>query len=169
MENNTIVLAGMAKESTVDGPGVRLALFMQGCPHHCSGCHNPETWDENGGQRMSVTAALKLMAQYLTPLHQGITISGGEPFMQPDALLELLQGVRESFPALNIWCYSGYIFDDLQHSPVLPLIDILVDGPYQEELRDLDLLFRGSRNQRIIDVAASLQTGQVVEHSGYMK
>jgi len=163
-----IYLAGMAKESTVDGPGVRLTLYLQGCPHHCVGCHNPDTWEKDGGERLSVKEALDLIARYLTPLHQGITISGGEPFAQSEALLQLVTGLRERFGSLNIWCYSGYLYDELLASPVLPMLNVLVDGPYSEDKRELDLVFRGSHNQRIIDVAASLQTGKVVEHPAYL-
>lgn len=159
----TLTLAGLTRESTVDGPGVRLALFMQGCPHHCKGCHNPDTWDREGGEIWTVKSTLDLIAKKLTPLHQGITISGGEPFMQPDALLALVKGIREKFPQLNIWCYSGYLFEDLVDSPVLPYLDVLVDGPFIDDEREMDLSFRGSRNQRLIDVASSLKMGKAIE------
>ncbi|MGE5450059.1 MAG: anaerobic ribonucleoside-triphosphate reductase activating protein [Methanomassiliicoccales archaeon] len=159
-----IVLAGMTSESTVDGPGIRLTLYLQGCPHHCIGCHNPDTWDEQSGQRLSVNAALDLIAKHLTPLHQGITLSGGEPFFQPAASLQLVSGLRTRFPHLNIWCYTGYTYEELLESPILPLIDVLIDGPFIEAERELDLVYRGSKNQRIIAVKASLQAGKVIEH-----
>lgn len=162
--DTTLALAGLTRESTVDGPGVRLALFLQGCPHHCKGCHNPETWDQAGGEIWTVKATLDLLGKKLTPLHQGITISGGEPFLQPEALLALVEGIRQRFPHLNIWCYSGYLFEDLKASPVLRYLDVLVDGPFIEEEREMDLPFRGSRNQRIIDVASSLKKGKPVEN-----
>ncbi|MGE5381582.1 MAG: anaerobic ribonucleoside-triphosphate reductase activating protein [Methylocystaceae bacterium] len=163
----TVRLAGMSRESTVDGPGVRLTIFFQGCPHHCKGCHNPDTWDSNGGEELTIQETLDLLARYITPLHQGITFSGGEPFLQAEALLKLVKGIRERFPQLNIWCYSGYQYEDLLCSPVLPLLDVLVDGPFEEANRELDLIFRGSSNQRIIDLALSEESGQVVEHPAY--
>lgn len=156
-------MAGMVRESTVDGPGVRLVLFFQGCPHHCPGCQNPDTWVMEEGKLMKISDIMKLIDKNLTPLHGGITISGGEPFMQPEALNELLQNIKTRHPHLSLWCYTGYIFEEIRDLPALKLIDVLVDGRYVEEERDLELVFRGSRNQRIIDVKASLETGRVIE------
>lgn len=164
-----IKLAGLTRESTVDGPGIRMAIYFQGCPHHCRGCHNPETWDPEDGVEKTVTETLELINRLITPLHSGLTISGGEPFFQQEGLLALVKGVKEQFPHLNIWCYTGYHYEDLAGSPVLPYLDVLVDGPFEEEQRELDLVYKGSRNQRIIDIPASQSKGEVVEDPRYLK
>lgn len=149
-----IRLAGTTKESVVDGPGIRYVIFTQGCLLKCPGCHNPETHDTDDG--MLVEADEILTDIGACPHIDGVTFSGGEPFLQPEACFYIAEKVRTRYPHLNIVCYSGNTLEQLRMSPnravgdLLSLIDILIDGPYIERLRDLSLPFRGSSNQTII-------------------
>lgn len=162
-----IRVCGFTKESVVDGPGIRAVLFAQGCPHQCIGCHNPETWDCDGGYDLDTEDLVFQIAG--NPLLKGITFTGGEPFVQAAAFAELAARVRAL--GLDVVTYSGYTFEELIEQGqtdisvmiLLENTDILIDGPYVENLRDLGLAFRGSRNQRIIDVKESLQKGRVIE------
>ena len=162
-------LSGVIKESIVDGPGLRLAIFTQGCPHACSGCHNPETHDFNGG---FIADTEKLLAAIdKNPLLSGVTLSGGEPLCQAAALLPFADSVRAR--GKNIMCYTGYTFEQLvaqADSDIIALlekVDILVDGPYIESKRNLELRFRGSDNQRVLDMLASLKAGKAVWAKGF--
>lgn len=158
-------LAGLEEESIVDGPGLRLTLFTQGCPHHCKGCHNPETHAYDGGKFHTVSALLALYKE--NPLLQGVTFSGGEPFEQAEPLTQLAVQIHAT--GGDVVTYTGYTYERLlqaisnnaPHSKyweaLLQQTDILIDGPYVEELRDLELTFRGSANQRILDRAARQQ------------
>ncbi len=157
-----------------NGPGVRVSLFVSGCRHHCKGCFNEVAWDFHYGEpftQETIDSILKM----LEPAHiKGITLLGGEPF-EPEnqpALLDLLRQVRAKFSEKSVWCFSGYLFDrDILPGKLgdpaitremLGLIDVLVDGPFIMEKKDLTLRFCGSSNQRLIDVPASLQAGQIV-------
>lgn len=143
-------VAGIMDESIVDGEGIRLAVFLQGCPHHCKGCQNPETWNTD---KLSLLMTVdEIMKKYDgNPLLNGITFSGGEPFIQADKLIPLAEKVHRA--GGNVWCYTGYTIDELrasnEASELLRHIDVLVDGPYIEKERDLTLKFRGSKNQHI--------------------
>ena len=149
-------ISGLVEESIVDGPGLRFVVFTQGCPHHCPGCHNPQTHDFDGGFMISVDKILAMFDE--DPLLSGMTFSGGEPFCQPGPLCELAAAVKAR--GKHVLIYSGYTFEQLQEMAaqqpeverLLKLCDTLVDGPFIEELKDLDLLFRGSSNQRIIEL-----------------
>lgn len=160
-------LAGVVDDSIVDGPGFRFVIFTQGCPHHCPGCHNPETHDFEGGYEKSCEEIMQIIAS--NPILKGVTFSGGEPFCQAEALCELADMIRAK--GLNIMCYTGYTFEQLmagaQNHPewlaLLERCDVLVDGRYEEDKRSLLLKFRGSSNQRLLDVPASLQQGRAVE------
>jgi anaerobic ribonucleoside-triphosphate reductase activating protein len=160
-----IRIAGITEDSIVDGPGLRLTVFVQGCPHNCPGCHNPETHRFDGGQIMDTAEIITKMDA--NPLLDGLTLSGGEPFCQWDACIELADAAHQR--GLNVWCYTGYTYRQLTqdgaHS-LLDHIDVLVDGPYIESLRTLELPWRGSRNQRLIDVQESLRQGKAVEYGG---
>lgn len=150
-----IRIAGIEEESIVDGPGIRFTLFTQGCYHNCKGCHNPETHDVNSGYLVTVDGIYNSILS--NPLLRGVTLSGGEPFLQAEALVELTNMIRAN-TKLDVMCYTGYTYEKLQDisttdkyvSKLLKNIDILVDGPYQEKNRDLNLKFRGSTNQRIL-------------------
>ena len=162
----TLRISGIEPESIVDGPGIRYVVFVQGCPHHCKGCHNPQTHDFDGGHDQAIEEILDEIKK--NPLLSGVTFSGGEPFCQPEALTELGKEVKKL--GLNLVCYSGYTFEELiklsEKVPavmeLLQLSDLLVDGRFVLEEKSLMLKFRGSRNQRIVDVPASLAKGEVV-------
>lgn len=160
-------IAGTVNDSIVDGEGYRYTIFTQGCPHHCYGCQNPQTHDFAGG-REAETA--KLLEEILdNPLLEGVTFSGGEPFCQAAELASLAAKIHQH--GLNIWCYSGYTYEQLLNAPekavqkLLQQLDVLVDGAYIETQRDLTLSFRGSRNQRLINIPESAKTGKIVLYS----
>lgn len=158
-----IRLAGLVNDSIVDGPGLRLAVFAQGCPHHCPGCHNPQSHDFDGGTLRDTAEVIAVMRD--NPLLDGITLTGGEPFAQPEACAEVARAAHAA--GLGVWCYSGYTFEQLlagnaEQRRLLEAVDVLVDGPFLLEQRSLELRFRGSANQRILDVPASLTAGQAV-------
>ncbi len=159
-----INLSGVVDDSIADGPGLRAAIFTQGCPHRCAGCHNPETHDFAGGTR---TDADELFARIRrNPLLSGVTFSGGEPLCQAVALVPLAKKIKEA--GLELAVYTGYTWEELRAlrdpaaEQLLSLTDILVDGRFLQDERSLEIGFRGSRNQRIIDVPASLRAGTVV-------
>ncbi len=150
------------KYDIADGPGVRVSLFVSGCRHHCKGCFNAETWDFNYGQPYTVETEQEILEALKPDYIQGLTLLGGEPF-EPEnqmELVKLLKKVREVYPKKDIWSYTGFIYDrDLMKGgraftevteEMLSYIDVLVDGPFIEAERDLTLVFRGSRNQRIL-------------------
>lgn len=157
----TIRIAGVIRQSIVDGPGMRFVVFTQGCPHKCPGCHNPETHSFSDGYDCEIKKILDELSK--NPLLKGVTLSGGEPFCRAAELLPLVKAVRSK--GLDVFCYSGYTFEELiamaemdaAISELLGLIDILIDGRFVLEERDLELRFRGSRNQRAIDMPASLR------------
>ncbi|MCR4399789.1 MAG: anaerobic ribonucleoside-triphosphate reductase activating protein [Syntrophomonadaceae bacterium] len=149
--------------SVVDGLGIRVTAFLQGCPRACPGCHNPELQAAEGGSEVSPQEFSRLLLQRVTPLHRGITFSGGDPLLQAGPLQEVIDRLKNEAPRLDIWVYTGYTWEEVAEWPVLDRVDVLVDGPFLHEQRDLSLPFRGSRNQRVIDVQASRQRGQVVE------
>lgn len=153
-----IRICGFEKESIVDGYGVRFVIFTQGCPHHCPGCHNPESHDFNGGTEYDTSEIIEMMKT--NPLISGITLSGGEPFCQSEACIELAKEAHKM--SLNVWCYTGFTFESLIKEPLLKEIDILVDGEFIESQKSLTLSFRGSSNQRIIDVRKSLQEREII-------
>ena len=158
-------MAGIANDSIVDGPGLRLTVFTQGCPHHCPGCHNPQTHGFDGGRDGDTAEIIAMMKK--NPLLDGVTLSGGEPFCQPEACAEIARAARAQ--GLNVWCYSGYTFEELVSRGTEPQkalmgeIDVLVDGRFVQEKRSLECRFRGSSNQRLIDVPASLSAARAVE------
>ena len=149
-------LSGIQGDSIVDGPGIRTTFFCQGCPHHCEGCHNPETWPFEGGTPMPTEALVEIVTS--NPLCRGVTFSGGEPFAQADGYLELATALKEK--GYEIASYTGYTFEQLLENadalPLLEQLDLLVDGPFVLERRNIELKFRGSDNQRVLDVPASL-------------
>lgn len=156
-------------ESMVDGKGIRVVAFFQGCPRACEGCHNPSLQPAEGGREMEEENFARILLNRVTPLHQGITFSGGEPFLQEKALFKVLKHLKKENPQLDIWVYTGFTYEEVKEMPSLKLIDVLVDGPFMIEKRDLNLAFRGSSNQRIIDVPVSLREGKAVELFEYAR
>lgn len=152
-------ISGVEPESIVDGPGFRYVIFTQGCPHHCPGCHNPQTHDFAGGKVADIPAILAEIQS--DPLLQGVTFSGGEPFCQPAPLCAIARAVKGMGKDLVV--YSGYTLEQLLEAgkedpavlELLRLCDTLIDGPYIEAQRDLTLRYRGSANQRVIDLRAA--------------
>lgn len=137
-------------ETMMDGPGLRTSIYFAGCKHHCKGCHNPQSWDMNGGYSMPINHILTLIKE---DEFANVTFSGGDPFYQVDAVTELAKRIKDETDK-TIWCYTGFTIEEIREDPnlskLLPYIDVLVDGPYVEALRNTDLPFRGSENQRII-------------------
>lgn len=158
---NKVQVAGITKGSVVDGLGMRTVVYFQGCPRHCSGCHNPETISTQGGREMTATQLVEEICHTINPLIKGVTFSGGDPLMQPDGLQAVIKLLKEEQPHLDIWVYTGYTFEEVKYLPVMELIDVLVDGPFVEAQRDIALAFRGSSNQRLIDIPQTLATGEV--------
>ena len=155
---------GLVQDSIVDGPGLRFVCFVQGCPHHCPGCHNPDSHDPSGGTEMATD---EIIAQMLSnPLTDGLTLSGGEPFTQAEDCLTIARSAHAK--GLNVWSYSGWTFEHLLNhgtdaqKALLRELDVLVDGPFVMEERSLTLNWRGSRNQRVIDVQASLHADEII-------
>ena len=159
LKDITLRVAGIIEESIVDGPGLRFVLFLQGCRMHCKGCQNPQTRDFEGGTLVSAQEILERMQG--DPLVHGITFSGGEPFEQAEALAPLAAELKRR--GYHLMAFSGYTFEQLLQKDgcreLLSLLDLLVDGPFVEEQKSLELRFRGSRNQRILNMAASREAG----------
>ncbi len=162
----TLRVAGRVQDSIVDGPGLRYALFVQGCPYHCEGCHNQKTWDFDGGEEFTPEQIIEEIRS--NPLLTGLTLSGGEPACQAAALLPVARFAKQS--GLDIWIWSGNTFEkllELNDPDVLELLrlcDVLVDGPFILAQRTLALEWRGSKNQRLVDLPKSLAVGRYVEY-----
>ena len=156
-------LSGIVSDSIVDGPGIRTTVFAQGCPHHCPGCHNPETWDFGCGTTVPVEAIVDIVRS--NPLCRGVTFSGGEPFAQSAGFARLARLLKEK--GYEVASYSGYTFEELlngsdDQKELLASIDVLIDGPFVMAEKSLEIAFRGSRNQRILDVKKGLAEGRAV-------
>ncbi|MBQ8749926.1 MAG: anaerobic ribonucleoside-triphosphate reductase activating protein [Clostridia bacterium] len=159
-----IRIAGIESESITDGPGLRFVVFTQGCPHKCEGCHNPKTHDVNGGYEIDTIELVNMI--YDNPLLSGVTISGGEPLLQADKLIDFAINVKQK--KLDIALYTGYTFEEIikrnnKHViELLSMVDVLIDGKFELEKRSLDLKFKGSSNQRIINLKESFLQNKVV-------
>lgn len=157
-----------------NGRGVRVSLFVSGCNHHCNGCFNPQAWDFNYGKKFTEEDIDKIINELDHPYVAGLSILGGEPleYQNQQGLLPLLKKVKEKFPEKDIWCYTGYTFDkDIvgnmfdnweETKEVMSYIDVLVDGKFEEDKKDISLRFRGSSNQRILDAKKSVKEGKAV-------
>jgi len=161
--SDQIRVSGIVGASITDGPGFRYTIFVQGCSHNCPGCHNPETHDPNGGTLYDAAELIEAMSR--DPMLSGVTLSGGEPFEQAAQLIPIAEAARAR--GLEVAAYTGYLYETLladtgARRALLELCDVLIDGPYIDEKRNLDIRFKGSENQRIIDVPASIAAGSVV-------
>lgn len=152
----------IAEGTSVDGPGLRTSIYFAGCTHHCPGCHNPQSWDAMGGREWTEDELMQVILANDFP----VTFSGGDPLYQSQALLSLARRIQKEL-GKNIWCYTGYTWEQIISNPLfrplLDYIDVVVDGRFIQEQRDISLLFRGSPNQRLIQVQPSLQQGKVIE------
>ena len=166
--------AALKKFDIANGPGVRVSLFVSGCRHHCKNCFNREAWDFNFGKPFTEETVEEILTELDKDYIKGLSLLGGEPF-EPEnreALTELLKKSKQRNPEKPVWCYTGFEFENLTDptaTEMLSLIDVLVDGKFVEELKSPDLIFRGSSNQRILDVEKSLQAGQAVWLDGVWK
>lgn len=167
-DENKIKISGIVKESTVDGPGFRYVVFTQGCPHHCKSCHNPQTHSFDGGSYIDIDTILEDVKK--NPLLRGVTISGGEPFMQAKKIAKLLSKIDRK--KLSTIVYTGFLYEDLLNNAnenngymdLLKQADLLIDGKFEEDLMDENLLFRGSSNQRVIKCKESVESGNLQLH-----
>lgn len=157
-----ISVLSIVEDTMVDGPGFRTSVYCAGCHHACPGCHNPQSWDINHGHLMTTEAIMEVI---LADPYADVTFSGGDPMYQAEGFLELALAIRQQTKK-TIWCYTGFTYEQLVNQPaqraLLEQVDVLVDGPFVQALRDTDLCFRGSSNQRLIDVPASLREGRAV-------
>ena len=155
-------ILNIIEDTMVDGPGFRTSIYCAGCRHGCEGCHNPQSWDFEGGHPMTTDDIMRIIE---ADPYANVTFSGGDPMYQPEGFAELARAIRKR-TRKDIWCYTGFTFEALLHMPrqrqLLDLVDVLVDGPFLKAQRDEALIFRGSRNQRIIDVQASIAQGRTV-------
>ena len=166
----TVFIAGIERHSSVNGPGVRYVVFLQGCPHHCPGCHNPDTWDISKGKAYQIKDLVNDIAS--TKYIDGVTLSGGDPLYQPLAVKELTDQLQKL--GINVWCYTGWTYEQIQQGvagyeakEALLGIDVLVDGPFVLSKLSEDCVYRGSSNQRLIDVKRSIREGRAVEAECY--
>lgn len=164
-EEITFRILSIMEDTMVDGPGLRTSIYCAGCEHRCEGCHNPQSWDMDGGRRATID---EIMSVIVADPFANVTFTGGDPMFQPEAFTALAREIRRR-TSKNIWCYTGFTFETLLQDPIrrrlLEQVDVLVDGPFVKSLRDESLRFRGSSNQRIIDVQASLK-GEVTLWNG---
>ena len=161
-----ISVLSIIEDTMVDGPGFRTSIYCAGCRHECVGCHNPQSWDFQGDHAMTTDEVMRIIE---ADPYANVTFSGGDPMYQPEGFAELARAIKER-TTKDIWCYTGFTFEMLVSNPrqraLLELIDVLVDGPFIKSQRDESLRFRGSRNQRLIDVPQSLSEGHVVPWQG---
>ncbi|MDR3348753.1 MAG: anaerobic ribonucleoside-triphosphate reductase activating protein [Acidaminococcales bacterium] len=157
-------IGSILDESVVDGTGIRLVVFFQGCGHLCKGCHNPALLNFDGGALYAEEELGDIIIGKLTRLHRGVTLSGGDPLFQAEGAARLIDYLRRRKPGLNIWLYTGFEYEKVKDCPAVRTVDVLVDGPFVEEKKDLFLPFRGSANQRIIEMHPTLANGRIVEH-----
>ena len=157
-----LAILRIIEDTMVDGPGFRTAVYAAGCSHHCLGCHNPQSWDIKAGRTMSIE---DILTTILADPFADVTFTGGDPMMQPEGFTRLAKAIKKQ-STKSIWCYTGYTFEQILAMPaqreLLNHIDVLVDGPFIQKLHNEQLRFRGSSNQRLIDVQQSLHEEKVV-------
>lgn len=154
-----------------NGPGIRVSLFVSGCRNHCKGCFQPETWSFTYGQLFEKKDLLEVLHLMGNPHVAGLSILGGDP-MEPenqDVVTRICESVKQAYPEKSIWMWTGYLWEDVKESPALKYVDVLVDGPFVEEKKNLCLYYRGSENQRVIDVEMSLNAGETCEITNFFK
>ena len=147
-----------------NGPGCRVVFWTAGCSHHCKECHNPHTWNPNAGQLFDENAKKELFDALNKPFIQGITLSGGDPLYKDnrEEITKLCKEIKEKMPNKDIWCYSGYVYEEIKDLELMEYIDVLVDGEFEIDKKDITLLFRGSSNQRLIDIPETRKNNNIV-------
>lgn len=159
----------ITKDDMTNGDGLRVVLWVAGCNHNCRECHNPVTWDIRGGLAFDEAAKEELFGELDKPYISGITLSGGDP-LHPDNredISRLIDEISERFPHKTIWLYTGYDWEEVEHLPYLKKVDVVVDGEFKNELKDARLHWKGSKNQRVIDVSPTYMTGRIVLHQSF--
>lgn len=157
----------ITKEDMLNGDGLRVVLWFAGCAHHCKNCQNPITWDPEGGLPFDESARQEIFEELEKDYISGITFSGGDPLYvgTREGLFELIQEIRSRYPQKTIWLYTGYLWEEICHLELIPYLDVVVDGRFVEELKDNNLPWKGSSNQRVIDVQTTLRLGKTVLYS----
>lgn len=157
----------ITKDDMLNGTGLRVVLWVSGCNHACKGCHNPVTWDINGGLEFDEAAKEEIFQQLRKPHIEGITLSGGDPLHPANrsGVAALIEEIQNAFPDKNIWLYTGFSWDEIKYLPFLNHVDVLIDGKFMEALKDTSLHWKGSSNQKVIDVKRTLEKGVLVLHS----
>lgn len=157
----------ITKEDMLNGDGLRMVLWFAGCAHHCKNCQNPITWDPEGGLPFDESARQEIFEELEKDYISGITFSGGDPLYvgTREGLFELIQEIRGRYPRKTIWLYTGYLWEEICHLELIPYLDVVVDGRFVEELKDNNLPWKGSSNQRVIDVQTTLRLGKTVLYS----
>ena len=147
-----------------NGLDVGSVLWVSGCSHHCPQCHNPQTWDKNAGEEFTEEVLDNLLDKLKRPYIKRLTLSGGDPLFlgNRDEITNIVRKVKKNFPNIKIWCYTGYLWEEVKDLPCMDYIDVLVDGEFKIDLKDITLPFCGSSNQRVIDVQKSLKMGKVI-------
>lgn len=147
-------------ESLIDGEGIRLVVFMCGCPHHCEGCHNEKTWNINNGVRVDIDELVSFLKdKFYKGKFKGITLSGGDPLYQSKELLVLLKKIKEHIPEADIWCFTGFTYENISNLEALNYIDVLIDGKFEKDKMYPKKIYRGSNNQRLI----RLENGKIID------
>ena len=156
----------ITKDDMLNGDGLRVVLWVAGCEHRCEDCQNPVTWDVNGGIPFDEKAKHEIFAELEKDYISGVTLSGGDPLHMSNRreITELVDEIREKFPKKTIWLYTGYEWEAVKNLPLVKKLDVIVDGKYRKDLRDVNLPWRGSTNQKVIDVKESLALGKIVLH-----
>lgn len=158
----------LIKYDIANGLGIRVTLFVSGCTHHCEGCHNPQTWDINSGEEFT-DDTLNTIIEALSPDYiRGLTLSGGDPLHPANrsAILSLVMTIKSIYPDKDIWLWTGYLYENMKSLLIFNYIDVLVDGPFLLDQRDITLKYRGSPNQRVIDIKKSLDSDSIVLYEG---
>ena len=157
----------ITKDDMLNGDGLRVVLWVAGCEHCCEDCHNPVTWDINGGIPFDENAKQELFNELEKEYISGVTLSGGDPLHMAnrEEIATLVNEIREKFPQKTIWLYTGYEWETIKNLPLIKSVDVVVDGKYNKDLRDITLPWRGSTNQKVIDVNESLSLGKIVLHT----
>lgn len=156
----------ITKDDMLNGDGLRTVLWVAGCTHRCANCQNPITWDINGGLEFDAEAESELFEALNRPYISGITFSGGDPLhpQNRDEVARLVKKCRQLFPLKTIWLYTGFLWEEIMDLDLIPMLDVVVDGRFEEELKDVKLFWKGSENQRVIDVRKTLEAGEIILH-----